>query len=177
MEEGTPGTPGGMAQGVRSAITLSVLGVGLAAAALWGWQAATDPLPAKVDTPICVQKQFTAGTKVFPEDVTVSVYNAGTREGLAGRTLQLLTEDGFVEGSSGNVRADVVAVQIWTLEPDNPAVELVASRLGKSVQIERRNPPGVGVAVVVGDRFEDLVEGEKSVVAESDVEVCSPPVV
>lgn len=165
-----------MTPSIRTAITLSALGLALVVAALWGWQATTEPLPAKVDTPICVDETVTAGTKVFPQDVTVSVFNAGTREGLAGRTMQLLTDEGFAEGSSGNVSAQVPFVQIWTLEPTSPAVQLVASRLGKNVNIERRNPPGVGVVVVVGDDFESLVDGPRSVVAEADAEICSPPV-
>jgi hypothetical protein len=166
-----------MSRGVQTAITLSVLCVVLAVAALWGWRATMTPLPAKVDTPVCVEKKIPAGTKIFPQDVTVSVFNAGDREGLAGRTMQLFTESGFAEGNSGNVSAQVAVVQIWTLEPDSPAVQLVASRLGDDVEIERRNPPGVGVVVVVGDRFEALVKGSRTVVAEADVEVCSPPVV
>ncbi|MDI6910501.1 LytR C-terminal domain-containing protein [Nocardioides sp.] len=165
-----------MREGARSAITISVLGLLLVAAALWGWSAATDPLPAKVDTPICVDRTVEAGTKVFAQDVTVSVYNAGIREGLAGRTMQLLTDDGFAEGNSGNVSARVDVVQIWTLEPQNPAVRLVASRLGPDVEIERRDGPGVGVAVVVGDGFRDLVDGRRSVAAQDDATICSPPV-
>jgi hypothetical protein len=166
-----------MTPSIRTAITLSVLGLALVVAALWGWQATTEPLPAKVDTPICVDEAVAAGTKVFPQDVTVSVFNAGTREGLAGRTMRLLTDEGFAEGSSGNVSAQVPNVQIWTLDPTSPAVQLVASRLGKNVNIERRDPPGVGVVVVVGDDFESLIEGPRSVVAEADAEICSPPVV
>lgn len=165
-----------MPEGARSAITISALGLLLVVAALWGWSAATDPLPAKVDTPICVDRTIEAGTKVFAQDVTVSVFNAGTREGLAGRTMQLLTDDGFAEGNSGNVSARVGVVQIWTLDPQNPAVQLVASRLGPDVEIERRSAPGVGVAVVVGDDFEDLVDGQRSVVAQDDATICSPPV-
>lgn len=165
-----------MPEGARSAITISALGLLLVVAALWGWSAATDPLPAKVDTPICVDRTVEAGTKVFAQDVTVSVYNAGTREGLAGRTMQLLTDDGFAEGNSGNVSARVDVVQIWTLDPQNPAVQLVASRLGKDVEIERRDGPGAGVSVVVGDAFRDLVEGRRSVVAQDDATICSPPV-
>lgn len=165
-----------MIEGARSAITISALGLLLVLAALWGWSAATEPLPAKVDTPLCVERSVEAGTKVFPQDVTVSVYNAGTREGLAGRTMQLLADDGFARGIEGNVSARVGVVQIWTLDPDNPAVRLVASRLGPAVEVERRDPPGVGVAVVVGDEFGDLVAGQRSVVAEADATICSPPV-
>ena len=53
---------------------------------------------------------------------------------------------------------------------------LVASRLGRSVEVVRRDGLGVGVTVVVGDEFEDLVAGKKAVVAEDDADICSPPV-
>lgn len=165
-----------MAEGARSAITISVLGLLLVLAAVWGWSAVTDPLPAKVDTPICVDRAVGAGTKVFPEDVTVSVFNAGAREGLAGRTMQLLADDGFAEGTMGNVSARVGVAQIWTLDPQSPAVQLVASRFGADVEIERREPPGVGVAVVVGDAFTELAKGRRSVSAEDDATICSPPI-
>lgn len=165
-----------MSRAVRSAITISVLCVLLAAAALWGWSAAMKPLPAKVDTPICVDEDVTSGDKLFPQDVTVSVYNASDREGLAGRTMQLLKDEGFAEGRSGNTGGQVDVVQIWTLDPENPAVALVASWLGDDVEIQRRQPPGVGVAVVVGDRFEDLAKGKKSVIVRSDATICSPPI-
>lgn len=166
-----------MSPAVRTTITLTSVGVLLVLAGLWGWQAATDPLPAKVDTAICVPTAIAAGEKVFPEQVTVSVYNAGDREGLAGRTMQLLTDAGFAEGQSGNTpRAEVGTVAIWTDEPDSPAVQLVASRLGRHVDIEEREGPGAGIDVIVGDGFQDVRRGERFVVAESDTTICSPPV-
>jgi hypothetical protein len=167
-----------MTQAARSAVTIAVLVLLLVVAALWGWSAATDPLPAKVDTPVCVDRTVSAGDKVFPQDVTVSVYNASTREGLAGRTMQLLTDEGFAEGESGNVssRDPVGVAEIWTLEPESPAVKLVASRLGRGVEVERREAPGAGVTVVVGDDFEDLTQGRKSVGVTADAQICSPPV-
>lgn len=165
-----------MSRAVRTAITISVLCVLLAAAALWGWSAAMKPLPAKVDRPICVDNDVATGDKVFPQEVTVSVYNASDREGLAGRTMQLLTDEGFAKGKSGNTSGQVDVVQIWTLDPESPAVALVASWLGDDVEIQRRQPPGVGVAVVVGDRFEDLAKGKKAVLVQSDATICSPPI-
>ena len=93
-----------MAQGARSAITLAALGVLLVLGAAWGWNAATEPLPAKVDTPICTTQTIAAGQKVFPQDVTVSVYNAGTRDGLAGRVMKDLHDDGFAEGNVGDTK-------------------------------------------------------------------------
>jgi hypothetical protein len=167
-----------MGQRRRSAITMGVLGLLLLVAGAWGWTATTEPLPGKVDSPICVKQRIPAGKRIFPQDVTVSVYNAGTREGLAGRTMALLTGEGFAEGRSGNVatKARVAKVQVWTLQPGSPAVRLVASRLGRKVDIERRDSPGVGVAVVVGNGFDHLVKGKRAVLARDETDVCSPPV-
>ena len=166
-----------MGQGARTATTISVLGLLLVVAAIWGWSAATDPLPEKVDTAICVDRTVAQGDKVFPQDVTVSVYNAGDRDGLAGRVMQELTDAGFHEGNSGNAAPSVrvPAVQVWTLDPTGPDVRLVASRFGDDVDIQRREPIGSGVTVVVGDQFTEVGEGRKAVVAREDATICSPP--
>ena len=167
-----------MGQGARTAITISVLGLVLVVAAVWGWSAATDPLPDKVDTAICVDRTVAEGDKVFPQDVTVSVYNAGNRVGLAGRVMQELTDAGFHEGTSGNAAPTVrvPVAQVWTLEPQDPDVLLVASRLGDDVDVLRREPVGFGVTVVVGDGFTEVQDGRKAVVASADATICSPPV-
>lgn len=166
-----------MGQGARTAITVSVLGLLLVVAAVWGWAAFTDPLPAKVDTPICVDRDVAAGEKVFASQVTVSVYNAGTREGLAGRVTRELTDTGLHEGNSGNAAPTVrVSVaEIWTRDPKSPAVRLVASRLGGQTRVVRRDPVGSGVTVVVGDQFGEVLAGRKAVVAKADAVICSPP--
>lgn len=165
-----------MTQGARTAVTLVALGALLAIAAVWGWHATMKPLPAKVDSPICVDTPVHAGEKVYPQQVTVSVYNAGQREGLAGRTMQLLKDAGFVKGQAGNAAsAKVSDVQIWSTTPGNPDVQLVASYFGDDVEVERRDGPGVGVTIVVGDKFKELGDGQRSVVAEGDADICSPP--
>jgi len=161
----------------RTTITLLALGALLVVAAVWGWHATMKPLPAKVDSPICVETPVTAGDKVYPQQVTVSVYNAGQREGLAGRTMQLLKDAGFAEGQAGNAAsAKVDDVEIWTATPESPDVQLLATYFGDDVKVERRDGPGVGVSVIVGDKFRDLAPGQRSFVAESDAEICSPPV-
>jgi hypothetical protein len=166
-----------MTRGVRTAVTLAALCLVLLVAALWGWKATTKPLPGKVDSPICVNTEVAAGDKVFPEQVTVSVYNSGEREGLAGRTMQLLTDTGFAKGISGNAPdGKVTSSAIWTNDPDNPDVLLVASWLGPDVEIDDRSGMGAGVTVVVGDDFKDLAKGRHKVVAKSDAVICSPPV-
>ena len=157
-----------MVERTRTLVTLLVLTGIVLLSALWGWSQLTKPFPGKVDQPACVYRTLTKGEKVFPQDVTVSVYNAGTRDGLAGRVMQSFTGAGFAEGQSGNATGvKVPVVQIWTTEPKNPAVLLVASKLGKGVAVESRDGLGAGVTVVVGDGFTKLVKGLRSVTAKS----------
>lgn len=161
---------------LRTLITLAVLAVLLLVAAVWGWSAMTEPFPGRAKPRICVERTIAKGDKVSRGDVTVSVYNAGTRNGLAGLTMELLVDVGFGEGREGNApkRADVERVQIWTDDPRNPAVKLVAAHLG-DVQVVRRDEGVPGVMVVVGDAFEKLSKGRGKLVATREAEVCSPP--
>jgi hypothetical protein len=73
---------------LRSLVTLATLGVLLFVAAVWGWAALTEPFPSNEES-VCVDQSFEAGEKVKPADVTVSVLNAGTRNGLASLTINL----------------------------------------------------------------------------------------
>ena len=162
---------------LRSFATLAVLGLVLVLAAVWGWSAATQPFPERAGPPVCVDREFERGEKVSRGDVTVSVHNAGTRVGLAGLTMNLLVDAGFAEGSEGNARGGrkVARAQIWTDEPRNPGVRLVASHLGKQVKVVKREHDAPGVLVVVGDRFEDLAKGRRTVTARAPATVCGPP--
>jgi hypothetical protein len=167
-----------MSAGARSATTLVVLLVLLLAGAAWGVKAAFAPLPGKVDSPLCVARTVSAGTRVFPADVTVSVYNAGTREGLAGRVMQELTDGGFKPGIDANAApgTKVRTAEVWAPEPTSPAVRLVVSRLGTHAQVVRKKGPGPGVNVLVGDAFRHVVKGPRAVVAHHRATICSPPV-
>lgn len=160
---------------LRSLLTLGGLGLLLVVAATWGWSTLTRPLPSDTNA-ICTEKSYAAGDVIKRQDVTVSVLNAGSRNGLAGLTLNLFEEAGFARGQEGNATDDakVARVQIWAEDRKDPAVRLVASHLGPGVRILLREPTTAGVQVVVGDGFEDLVAGDKSVKASDDVSVCGP---
>ncbi|MGZ5405198.1 MAG: LytR C-terminal domain-containing protein [Nocardioides sp.] len=159
---------------LKSLLTLSVLGVLLLVGAVWGLSAITQPFPGRADAPVCVDVSFAQGERITRSDVTVSVLNAGTRNGLAGLTMDLFVDAGFGEGQEGNSEGGprVRTVEIWTEEPRHPAVLLVARQLGDAVEVVRREPTTAGVQVVVGDGFDDLVRGPRSIVARTDVEVC-----
>lgn len=163
---------------LKSLVTLLGLGALLLVAALWGWAAVSEPFPEREGPAVCVDRTFAEGDPIRRGDVTISVLNAGTRNGLAGLTLDLFVDAGFGEGQSGNVpdgSPRVRNVEIWTADPQHPAVQLVAAQLGKAVRVVRREPTTAGVQVVVGDRFQSLSEGPRRIRADRDVEVCGPP--
>jgi hypothetical protein len=165
-----------------SAATLAVL-VGLCLLGLlFGLKALTSDLP---DDPLvenpevtCVDREVTAGTKVFPEDVLVSVYNAGTRGGVASKTMSTLQIRGFVAGKTGNEKdVNVSRVQVWG-NPSNPAVQLVAAQFGPGARVTagKVSPDSAseGVVVVVGDDFGKLAKKVRNVTVEEDTTICSP---
>jgi hypothetical protein len=161
----------------RSALTLAIL-VGIVLVWLvWGISAATKPFPGKASAPTCVDVTIPGGTRVSPADVTVSVLNGGTREGLAGRTMQLFLDQGFAKGDSANVPegTKVAVAQIWTNDPTSPAVKLVASRIA-GVKVVDTPSTAAGITVVVGDDFTALVAGKKSSKSKADSVVCGPSV-
>ncbi|MGI8645043.1 MAG: LytR C-terminal domain-containing protein [Nocardioides sp.] len=166
-----------MLRGVRSTLTLVTLVALLVGAAFWGWGAAMKPLPESQDLPLCEDTAVAAGQKVYPDQVTVSVFNASSRSGLAGRTSALLLDEGFPEGDSGNApRGTTVAhSQIWTSDPQSPAVRLVESYLGEEATVVEGEQLGLGVVVVVGEEFGELTRGRKSAKARQAGFICSPP--
>lgn len=161
----------------RTALTLTVLLALIGIGATWGWSSATRPFPATatVTAGPCRSLEVPAGEKVYPEDVVVSVFNGSTRAGLAQRTLALFVDDGFGPGEVNNApkNSGVTNAEIWAANPDDPAVQLVASRL-QDVDIIEGPALGAGVVVLVGDKFPGLANGEPFVTATSDVEICAP---
>ncbi len=166
-----------MLRSVRSTLTLVFLVALLAGAAVWGWGAALQPLPEAQDVPLCEDSAVEKGKKVYPDQVTVSVFNSSARSGLATRTMDLFLDKDFAEGDRGNApRGTTVAhSQIWTSDRKSPAVRLVQSYLGDRATVVEGEQLGVGVLVVVGEEFGKLVRGRKSVKAVRSGSICSPP--
>jgi LytR cell envelope-related transcriptional attenuator len=169
-----------MRDGVRSALTLGVLCLLMAVAGAWGWQALTQPLPDNAPAPLCSDTTVAAGTDVFRDQVAVSVFNGSSRSGLAGATLELLQERGFVGADTGNAPQPVAGVQIWATDPENPAVRLVKRQFRKARVVPGTEvdgePLGRGVVVVLGQSFTSLRDQEvESVTATTEARFCSPP--
>lgn len=164
----------------RSTLTLLVLVVLLVVGLRVGWSQLTAPIGSpdvsNEDPPACTNRVVEAGSTIGRGDVTVSVYNGGTKAGLAGRTLRRLANRGFGTGESGNAQERVPKVQVWAEEP-SPAVFLVKSHVAKKpkqVRVVRREGLGPGVTVVVGDDWRGLQKGRRQAPVGKDVEICSP---
>lgn len=170
-----------------SAATLAVLTVLCLLALLFGVRAVTSDLPddpiVEDPDPTCVEQEISVGTKVRPADVMVSVYNGGTRSGVASKTMSTLQIRGFTAGKTDNDRdARVKRVEVRG-DPSNPAVQLVAAQFGPDTRINNlssnvgsSSAPSneLGVVVVIGDDFEKLGRKVGSITAEEDTTICSP---
>jgi hypothetical protein len=130
-----------------------------------GYKALVAPIPdASGNTPHphpCRHK-FSKGDLIRAKDVTVSVYNAGSRSGLAGQTLDELAARGFIKGRVGNAPdrfSGVRYVRVLARSRNDPVARLVAMQFGPHtlIQAVKRNQ-GPGVEVVVGNAFTGLVK-------------------
>ncbi|MBM9458618.1 LytR C-terminal domain-containing protein [Nocardioides sp. zg-536] len=164
-------------EGSRSAMTLAVLAVIFLASVVWGWSNATQPLPERVKAAACTETLIKKGDKVAPPQVRVNVLNAGGPNGLASKTRAKLADAGFVTGSAGNAPVGTRAgtAQIWSDDPANPAVQLLASYLGKKVKVVDQPSGYAGITIVVGKRFKGVTKGKAAVRADKDSFVCTPP--
>ena len=164
---------------LRTAITLAALAALMLFGITWGWAQVSKPFPGKVDAAICVDTAYKAGQQLFVQDVTVNVFNASDREGLATRTLAELTDAGFAAGLTDNAPKGTslsAPAEIWVKDLDDPAAKLLRPRVGKVPVVEHTDNSDAGITLVVGDGFEDLRQGPDSVVLAKDAVTCSPPV-
>ena len=155
-----------MRRHLLTAVTLLVL-VGLVAVGgYYGYRAVftpvgDDPVTASPDARRC-EKGLKKGEPVRTPDVTVTVLNAGSRNGLAGQVQEQLVRRGFLAGTTDNAPDGMVVRFVRILAPSaqDPAARLVAAQFGNGTYIQRsKDDLGPGVDVVVGDRFRGLTPG------------------
>jgi hypothetical protein len=162
---------------VKTLLTLAVLAALVLTGIAWGWSALTKPFPHTPAVKVCYPTDVQPGDRVSAPKVTVSVYNASERVGLAERTMSEFEAQGFGPGDVGNAPkgTSVLYAQIWTEDRSNPAVQLVTSRLGPRAHIITHQAKGPGVTVLVGQQFVKLVQGKQSAKVTEPATICSPP--
>lgn len=142
---------------ITTSLTLLVLLGLVGGAGYWGWKQVSKPVPGLGPQQVCTTK--TVDTTMTPNQVTVSVYNAGTKGGLAADTMAKLVKRKFNQGGVGDVPKDqpedVKMVLVRTRTADDPAAQLVAAQFGPDtpIQVSTEVDLGPGIDVVVGNKF------------------------
>lgn len=159
----------------RTPVTLVVLLGVLLGAAYYGWHTVVNPGDKNAaspsgskKTPTCTSKIIKKGTRVPSSEVTVNVYNAGSRSGLAGETLDLLVTHGFKRGVADNAPADITTWgNVTVVLPGGegaPQTRLVRNQFLGIVKYVDGPALAPGVDIVVGDNFRGVKPGAQAFV-------------
>ena len=168
-----------MRRQVTSTITMLVLIGLLGAGAVWGWQQLFAEVPGLggPKAQICSTREVKGGEKINTRQVTVSVFNGGTKSGMAGKTQDMLAKRGFGKGNVGNAPSDVQVrkVQVWSTVENDGEAELVARQFGKDVKVAvSEQDLGPGVDVIIGNAFRRLVKAPRTIELQHPEKVCVP---
>jgi hypothetical protein len=136
-----------------------------------------EPAPAE---PGCKDKVIAAGSPIDSNVVTINVFNASARSGLANRAKLDLQKNGFRGGQIGNSQSATKPrrVAILTNDPADPRVALVAAQFKDKVDYAA---PDIsvddGVIVVVGDDYRGVkTDATTSTTSPKALTVCVPVV-
>jgi hypothetical protein len=146
---------------IITAVVLVVLLVVLGVMAAVGVDQALKPFPArkKQAQSDCSTTEKQVQEFLTRKDVQVSVFNAGSRSGLASSTLDKLQAAGFAAGNAGNApgTANVRRAVVWTTKENDYSAKLVALAFGPRTQVQvTKTDLGPGVDVLVGNGFKGL---------------------
>ena len=164
---------------ITTAVTLVALLLVLIGMAAYGYEQLTKPLPSRPSAEeTCSGAEKAVQGFLRRNQVQVSVFNAGNREGFAGITLEKIVDAGYRAGNAGNApkSAEVRRAVVWTTEPNDPAAKLVARSLGPRVKIDvTETDLGPGIDVIVGNKFKGVDRKAPRRIRLADpVEKCVP---
>jgi len=147
---------------------LILLGL-LSAGAVWGFKQVTAPIPTVPPEPCATQTM----TELTPAAVTVRVYNAGTRRGLASSIGQSLRTAGFQVETIGNTTTRVLTTLIVGADVDNPEVQFVASWF-VDPEIQADGRPDHTVDIIIGNDYPGLIPDAPTSLPLPAGQVCLP---
>ena len=143
-----------------------------------GFQLLTQGTDDVVQAETCTSSVVTAGSELNSNVVTVNVFNASTRSGLANRALIDLQANGFLGGQIGNSTSATQPrrVAILTDDPEDPRVKLVAAQFRDKVEYAPADlQVEDGIIVVVGDDYRGLKKDiVTTITTDRDIPVCVP---
>jgi hypothetical protein len=161
-------------RGVTIFVSVVLFGAGL----FVGFKLLTASADTFDEAPTCEDRTVAEGEKLTSNLVTVNVYNASQRAGLANRVGINLQRRGFLAGTVANSTSEVKpgSVAILTDDRDDPRVKLVAQQFGDVEFAEPDINAPEGVTVIVGDDYKDLVEAPRDIESDRTITACVPTV-
>ena len=164
---------------VTTGVTLVVLVAILVAGGLYGLNSLLRPVPKdkSTATSTCSSTDVRRGQRLRSRQVEVSVFNAGTRSGLADRVMIGLRNRGFRQGEVGNAPSGtgVKKAQVWTTQRNDAAARLVLRQFRKDIRIHVvKTDLGPGVDVVVGNGYTSLGKPIPVLVVKKPSAACLP---
>ena len=168
---------------LTTAVTLLVLVAILVLGVLLGVKTLFAPLPGSdagasaSPSASCAPKDIAKGQRIRSTQVQVSVFNGGTRSGLADSTMAMLRARGFTPGDVGNAPEEpaVHRVRVFTTDKNDMAAQLVARQFGRATKVTVTDTDlGPGIDVIVGNGFDKLSKARRVIVARQSSSVCVP---
>jgi hypothetical protein len=157
---------------VRTPLTLLVLLGVLCYGAWWGYTNVLKPVPAA--PPVRCVPQVIAKGELRPGQVIVSVYNGGTKKGLAGNVGRSLRSRGFKVLRTTNTGEKIQKTVIVGAAVNDPEVQLVKRFFKKStVKADKRADHSVDV--LVGDKYGGFNKKADPTFKVRARTVCLPP--
>jgi LytR cell envelope-related transcriptional attenuator len=144
-----------------------------------GYQLLTASADTFDEAPTCENRTVAKGEKLTSNLVTVNVYNASQRSGLANRVGINLQRRGFLAGTVANSTSEVKpgGVAILTDDRDDPRVKLLAEQFDDVEFAEPDINVPEGVTVIVGDDYKELVDdAPREIESDRSITVCVPTV-
>lgn len=152
----------------RTALLLLIMVAFLLGAGWFGLKSLISPL--KPDTTPCEASTITGA--LTSDQVTVRVYNGGTKRGLASSLQTKLKAVGFYVPTIGNTQDTVLQTTIKGATDTSPEVLLVAAFFPDSV-IVSDNRTDHSVDVLVGDTFGDFNDQAPTSITVQSAVICN----